>query len=88
MIDIKYYNMRKAIAENAAKISSYNDLRGINKIEDYESIWEDLIAKYNIDVIIYSEIRKYIVIVDGYFRDYDLNYLKRKANQYTTNMHH
>jgi hypothetical protein len=88
MFDMKYYTLLKAISDNDELLSNYTDLRGIRSKDDYSRLWEDLMYKYNIDVAQYSEIRKYLVLSEAYFKDYNLIYLKRKVKQFEMNGHH
>jgi hypothetical protein len=85
MFDLNYYNIKNAIRENAEKLNDFNRLKNILNTEDYENLYWDLMVKYKINLELYSTMRKYEMICDAYFKNYDKMYCLKKLIQYTKN---
>jgi hypothetical protein len=85
MFDLNYYIIKNAIRENAEKLNDFNRLKNIYYTEDYENLYYDLMAKYKISLELYSKMRKYEMICDAYFKNYDERYCLKKVNQFKYN---
>lgn len=86
MFDLNYYIIKNAIIENAEILNDYNRLKNVlNNKEDYENLYWDLMVKYKINLELYSTMRKYEIVCDAYFKNYDKRYCHKKLIQYKTN---
>lgn len=85
MFDLKYLIIKKAVIENSVKLISPEKLKGIETIEQYDNLYWDLMARFKIDMITYSNITIYDTECEAYFRNYDSCFIDRKLRQYRKN---
>lgn len=81
MFDLKYLTIVNAVRKNADQLNDYSKLKDrLKDKEDYESLYYDLMNKYNIDIETYTIIRVHIMNCDTYFKDYNESFCYKKLN--------
>ena len=81
MFDLNYFKIINAMREREEQLSDYSKFKLILGTKDgYENLYLDLFVKYNIDLELYAKMRKYEMICDAYFKNYDRRYFLKKLN--------
>ena len=86
MFDLNYFRTMIAVKKNADQLNDYSKLKNVlHSKEEYENLYWDLMAKYKINLETYTTMRKYEMLCDAYFKDYDESVCVKKLNQLKSN---